>query len=456
MQRKLSAANIIRDLNERGITKVKLAVTDIDGILRGKMVSLEKFLSIAEKGFGFCDVIFGWDAADAAYDNTSFTGWHTGYPDATALIDMGTFRNVPWENDLPFVLADFGDANGNAHPTCPRTLLKTIASQAKEAGYIPYFSQEFEWFNFSNNSNELHEQQFRNLRPITSGMFGYSVLRASQNSAFFHDLFDMLTRFKIPIEGIHTETGPGVYEAAIKYAEVVEAGDCAVLFKSGVKEIAHRHHILASFMAKFNESLPGCSGHVHQSLWSADGTKNLFADEKKGATISPLMESYIAGQLHCLPFILPMYAPTVNSYKRLVEGAWAPTTITWAVDNRTTALRVLCSGSSSTRLETRVVGSDSNPYLAMAACLASGLYGIRNKMKLTVPETKGSGYADKKSGVLPKNLSEATAAMKNSAVAKEMFGDKFVDHFTGTREWEWRQYAKAVTDWELKRYFEII
>lgn len=456
MQNRLSVAELTRQLNEQGTTKVKLAVTDIDGILRGKMISYDKFLSIAEHGFGFCDVIFGWDSSDAAYDNSSFTGWHTGYPDSTALIDFNTYRNIPWENDLPFFLADFGDANGNGHPTCPRTLLKTVAAEAKSAGYIPYFSQEFEWFNFSNNSNELHEQQFRNLKPITSGMFGYSILRASQNSPFFNDLFDLLTRFNVPIEGIHTETGPGVYEAAIKYAEVLEAADCANLFKSGVKEIAHSHNIMASFMAKFNESLPGCSGHVHQSLWSAGNKKNLFADEKRSGKISQLMESYIAGQLHCLPFILPMYAPTVNSYKRLVEGAWAPTTITWAFDNRTTALRVLCGGSKSTRLETRVVGSDSNPYLAMAACLASGLYGIRNKMKLDIPATKGSGYTDKANGILPKNLAEATAAMKNSATAKELFGDKFVEHFTGTREWEWRQYSKAVTDWELKRYFEII
>jgi glutamine synthetase len=287
-------------------------------------------------------------------------------------------------------------------------------------------------------------------------MFGYSVLRAAQNSAFFHDLFDMLTKFRVPVEGLHTETGPGVYEAAILYSDVIEAADRAVLFKSGVKEIAHRHNILASFMAKFNENLPGCSGHVHQSLWSADGDKNLFADSKKPHGISSLMESYIAGQLYCLPFILPMYAPTINSYKRLVEGAWAPTTVTWALDNRTTALRVLCGGDKSTRLETRVVGSDSNPYLAMAACLASGLYGVRNKMKLDIAQTIGSGYADKKNGILPKNLAEATHAMKTSDVAKELFGETFVDHFTGTREWEWRQYSKAVTDWELKRYFEII
>jgi glutamine synthetase len=455
MHNNLSFKDIAKQLSDAGAKRVKLAVADIDGILRGKFISIDKFLSIAEKGFGFCDVIFGWDAADVAYDNSTVTGWHTGYPDATAIIDLNTFRKVPWEDDVPFFLADFGDSNGDGYPICPRSLLKRIAKQAENAGYGPRFSQEFEWFNFQNSSQELHDQQFRNLKPITPGMFGYSVLRASLNSAYFDDLFNLLTKFRVPIEGLHTETGPGVYEAAILYADVVEAADRAILFKTGVKEIGMRHNILASFMAKFNESLPGCSGHVHQSLWNKEGTRNLFAADGNNK-ISPLMESYIAGQLHCLPFILPMYAPTINSYKRLVEGAWAPTTITWAFDNRTTALRALCGGSASTRLETRVVGSDTNPYLAMAACLASGLYGVKNNLPLHVPPTKGSGYADGTHGLLPKNLHEATQAMKNSEVAKELFGEEFVQHFTGTREWEWRQYSKAVTDWELKRYFEII
>ena len=172
--------------------------------------------------------------------------------------------------------------------------------------------------------------------------------------------------------------------------------------------------------------------------------------------MSTLMESYMAGQLACLPFMMPMIAPNVNSYKRLVEGAWAPTTLTWAIDNRTTALRALPGSNGSTRLETRVVGSDSNPYLAMAACLAAGLYGIRNKLKLKTPATSGNGYADTRNGILPKNLWDATQAMKESAIAKELFGESFVEHFTATREWEWKQFSKVVTDWELKRYLEII
>ncbi|MBS1605536.1 MAG: glutamine synthetase [Bacteroidetes bacterium] len=448
MPNKQSLPELLEGLAAAKTDKVKLAITDIDGVLRGKIISFDKFRSIAEKGFGFCDVVFGWDAQDQAYDNGVFTGWHTGYPDAVAVVDIDTLRRVPWEDELPFFLADLGGSG-----VCPRSLLKKVIGSAAELGYSAVFSQEFEWFNFR-AGREV--RTFEDLEPLSQGMFGYSILRASQNSDYFHALFDGLRRFEVPLEGLHTETGPGVYEAAIVYADVLEAADRAVLFKSGVKEIASHRGILATFMAKISEGLPGCSGHVHQSLWSADGKVNLFYDGASATRMSPLMESYIAGQLYCLPHVLPMYAPTVNSYKRLVEGAWAPTTPTWAIDNRTTALRALPGGAASTRLETRVVGSDANPYLAMAACLATGLYGVRNKMKLTVPPTKGSGYADKSRGILPRNLWEATWAMKESAVAKELFGEGFVDHFVRTREWEWRQFAQVVTNWELKRYLEII
>ena len=453
---KHSIPELIKLLTEQGATKIKLAVTDIDGVLRGKVISFEKFRSCVEKGFGFCDVVFGWDAADAAYDNVQYTGWHTGYPDAIAVIDHTTFRRIPWENDLPFFLADFHNGDDKHLAVCPRSLLKKISQQATTAGYQVFASQEFEWFNLIDNRSELYAGKFRDLKPMTPGMFGYSILRASQQSGFFNDLFDLLTKFEIPIEGLHTETGPGVYEAAIMYSDIVEAADRAVLFKTSVKQIGHKHGILPTFMAKFSETLPGCSGHVHQSLWSRDGKENLFYDKKSKSGISGLMESYIAGQLHCLPHILPMFAPTVNSYKRLVEGAWAPTTITWGIDNRTTALRALPVSSTAARLETRVVGSDANPYLAMAGCLAAGLYGIRNKMKLNIAPTTGNGYLDTTNGMLPKGLWPATQAMKESSLAIELFGEAFVHHFTATREWEWRQFSKVVTDWELKRYLEII
>lgn len=440
--------HVVDAIRKDPLGKVKLAITDVDGILRGKVLHRDKFLSIAESGFGFCNVVFGWDSSDVCYDNTTYTGWHTGYPDAQAVIDFSTFRRVPWDNDIPFLLADFRNAQNEPLDVCPRGLLKKIRADAARLGYAAVFAEEFEWFNFRETPPDP--------KPITSGMFGYSLLRASKNSAYFNDLFDLLGKFRVPLEGLHTETGPGVYEAAILYDEVLEAADRAVLFKAGVKEIAHLHGIVPSFMAKWNQDLPGCGGHFHQSLWDKGRKKNLFYDARAKDGMSDLMMSYLAGVLHCLPEVLPLYAPTVNSYKRLVEGAWAPTTPTWGIDNRTTAVRVLPGSSQSTRMEFRVCGADANPYLAMAANLASGLYGIKRKMKLTAPPTRASGYQDKSRGVLASNLWEATQIMKKSQLAPDLLGEKFVKHFVQTREWEWRQYGKAVTDWELKRYFEII
>lgn len=448
----MTEKEIIEYVKNHPSGKVKLAITDIDGVLRGKYVSSEKFLSIVSSNIAFCDVVFGWDSSDVAYDNVKFTGWHSGYPDTPAIVDIKTFRKIPWEDNIPFFLAEL---SGKPSYVCPRNLLQQVIGKAEKLGYAPYFSQEFEWFNFEETPQSIHDKKFIGLTHLSPGMFGYSILRSSLRNDFFTALFDQLKKFDIPLEGLHTETGPGVYEAAITYSKILEAADRAVLFKTSVKEISYKHGIMATFMAKWSESLPGCSGHIHQSLWDKKSKNNLFYSDKDPNKMSDLFKSYVAGQLHCLPFILPMLAPTINSYKRLVEGAWAPTTLTWAIDNRTVALRALPLGPKSSRVETRVVGSDSNPYLAMAACLAAGIYGIKNKLKLQAP-TIGNGYRDTAYGSLPANLWEATQKMKNSAIANELFGNNFVEHFAQTREWEWRQFSKVVTDWELKRYFEII
>lgn len=452
----MTSKAIIDYIKKHPSGKVKIAYADIDGILRGKYISREKFLSVVQSGTSMCDVVFGWDSADVAYDNAQYTGWHTGYPDAPARIDLTTFRRVPWENDIPFFLGELAEVKGKDPHVCPRQLIKKVVETARKAGFEPIVSQEFEWFNFAETPQSARDKNYHGLTPMTPGMFGYSILRSTLQNAFFTDLFELLTKFGIPIEGLHTETGPGVLEAAIVYTNALEASDRATLFKTAVKEIAYKHGIMATFMAKISADLPGCGGHVHQSLWDKAGRKNLFSDPSDKNGMSETFRQYLAGQLHCLPFILPMFAPTINSYKRLVEGAWAPTTLTWGIDNRTVALRVLNNGDKSTRLETRVVGSDVNPYLAISAALASGLYGIRKKMKLKAAQTTGNGYENFSNGTLPRTLQEATQKMKESGVAREILGDRFVDHFVTTREWEWRQHLKAVTDWEYKRYFEII
>ena len=447
---------LIEYLNEKDIHKIKFAFADIDGILRGKIINRQKFIDGLQDGYGFCDVVFGWDSTDTCYDNVAITGWQTGYPDRPCRIDIDTFRTIPWQDDIPFFLADFSKQNGDDLHTCPRSLLKRIAVDAKQMGYHTEFAQEFEWFNFNESPQSLQDKGFAKLQPLSPGMFGYSILRTSQHSDFYYDLFNLLQKFNVPLEGLHTETGPGVYEAAIVHDEVLAAADKAVLFKNAVKEIASKHGITASFMAKWSGALPGCSGHIHQSLWSLDKAENLFYDTNDVHDMSDTMKHYLAGQLHGLPHLLPMYAPTINSYKRLVEGAWAPTTVTWGFDNRTVAHRVLHPSKKYTRLETRIPGSDSNPYLAIAAALASGLYGIKHKLALDIPPTVGNGYLDIKNGKLRSNLFDAAMDMKNSALAKELFGEAFVEHYTQTRLWECKQYAKHVSDWELKRYFEII
>jgi glutamine synthetase len=266
---------------------------------------------------------------------------------------------------------------------------------------------------------------------------------------------DEMAQFGIPIEGLHTETGPGVYEAAILFSDALEAADRAFLFKAAAKEIGARFGVMPSFMAKWSPKYPGCSGHVHQSL--SDGRKNLFHDAKgRYGGMSKLFESYLQGQLDSLLGMAPMIWPTINSYKRLVDGFWAPVKPTWGVDNRTATFRVLPGSPKSTRLETRAPGADMNPYLATAAVLAAGLDGIEKGRKLTAKPITGTNVGAEKIARAPRTLIETTRIFRESQVARDWFGDDFVEHFAATREWEWRQWLDAVTDWELKRYFEII
>jgi glutamine synthetase len=450
-----SAKDILEEIRRTPAQKVKVAVADIDGVLRGKYLHKDKFLTAAEGGgFGFCNVVFGWDSADVCYDNATYTGWHTGYPDAVAKVDLSTARTVPWDGGVPFFLADFEDGRGAPLPICPRQTLKKVVARAQAAGFAPKAGLEFEWFNFQETPQSLAEKRYVAPTPLTPGMFGYSVVRIGNNRPFFTALMDELAAFGVPLEGLHTETGPGVFEGAILAADAVEAGDRGVLFKTSVKEIAQRFSILPTFMAKWNTALPGCSGHMHQSLWTKDG--NAFHDPGDPRRMSRVFKSYLAGQLRTLPDLLPFFAPTVNSYKRLVDGYWAPTKVTWGIDNRTVALRVIGGSAKSTRVEVRVTGSDINPYLALAASIGAGLWGIAQDLPLEDAPVEGSAYMVEKAVRLPRTLQEATRKLSESRLAREILGEELVDHYVRTREWEWRQFQDAVTDWELRRYFEVI
>jgi glutamine synthetase len=447
--------DLIEEIRASDAPKVKVAITDIDGVLRGKYLHRDKFLSALDGGFGFCDVVFGWDSGDQTYDNTHLTGWHHGFPDAMVRLDPATGRRVPWDGDVPFFLGDFVTAAGKPHPICPRQVLKRVLARAKKMGYTAMVGAEYEFFNFAETPQSWAAKNGVDPTPITSGMFGYSVLRAGQNRGYFNALMDDCAAFRLPIEGLHTETGPGVYEVALAFTEALEAADRATLFKTAAKEIGGRFGIMPSFMAKWSARYPGCSGHLHQSL--SDGRKNLFHDPKgRHGGMSKLFESYLQGQLTHLMGLAPMFWPTVNSYKRLVDGFWAPVKPTWGVDNRTATFRVLPGSPKATRLETRAPGADMNPYLAIAAVLAAGLEGVARGAKLAAAPITGTNVGAEDIPRAPRTLIETTRIFRESKMARDWFGDDFVEHFAATREWEWRQWLDAVTDWELKRYFEII
>jgi glutamine synthetase len=450
----MDAKQLREAFEKHGIKRVKVGGYDVDGILRGKYLALDKFWGALSAPIGFCDVIFGWDANDVLYDNARLTGWHTGYPDTLARVDPSTFRVLPWEPDTAAFLLDFLSPDGSPHPACPRGLLRTVVERVRAAGYEAKLAAEFEFFVFRESPASLHAKGFRGLEPLSPGMFGYSWVREGQNAGFCHAILDDMDAFGIPIEGLHTETGPGVYEAALVYDDALRAGDKAALFKTGMKQVAHRLGLAVTFMAKCNAALPGSSGHVHQSLWK-DG-KNAFHDAAAPDGLSALAKHYLAGQIALMPELTALYSPTVNSYKRYVPGVWAPLTATWGVENRTCAIRAIPGGAKSTRLEYRQTAADINPYIAMATALAAGLWGIEHARAAPPPCEGDASAPDGGHAPLPRTLREATARLAASEHAKKLLGEAFVDHYVRTRDWECRQYERVVGEWELARYFETV
>ncbi len=452
----LSPADLDRWLNAHNIRFFKLGVFDVDGILRGKYVNREKFLAVAQKGLGFCDVVLGWDSNDQLYDNTTASGWHTGYRDAPVALDLQTLRRLPHEADTALVIGEF---TGTYADVCPRQTLKRMAAKAEQMGFVAHAACEYEFFLFEETPHSAREKGYRNLKSWTPGMFGYSVLRNSVHHEFYQGLLDLCMAMDIPIEGLHTETGPGVLEAALAHAPIVEAADRAALFKTFCKVFAQRHGLMATFMAKWNAKLPGQSGHVHMSLTHTDSGDSAFYAPNTDHNMSPVMRQFVAGQVALLPELLPMVNNTINSYRRMVPGMWAPLAANWGVENRTTALRVIPGSKSSQRAEYRIGPADANPYLILSAALGSGLHGIEQQLDPGQPIT-GNAYELASPGPggppLPTTLWDATAAFRNSKHARSLFGDAFVDHYAATREWEAREFHRHVSDWDLQRYFEII
>ncbi|MGY6645390.1 MAG: glutamine synthetase family protein [Salinarimonas sp.] len=430
----------------------KICVADWDGVLRGKYMSRDKLVSALVDGSRFCEVLFGWDSQDKLFEGESFAGWGSGFADAPLRLLPGTRRTIPYEAGVELYLAEFG---GRPEAVCPRAVLRRVLTRAERLGLTVVGAAEFEFFVFAETPQSCRDKGYAGLEPITPGSFGYSLLREGDNSDFFREILETCDVMRMPLEGIHTETGPGVIEAALAHCELLEAADRAALFKTIVKVLARRRGWMATFMARWSDLWPGQSGHMHLSL--LENGAPAFRDESRAHGISDLMGSFIAGQLALLPELCAMVAPTVNSYKRLVPGYWAPTNATWGLDNRTCAVRAIPGSAASQRVEFRVAGADANPYLAFAAAVGAGLWGIEQGLPLP-PAIAGNAYelALGPEQMIPRDLAEAARRLSASQAARDLFGETFVTHYAASRVWEANELARQVTDRELERYFEII
>ncbi len=445
------------DYRQRGVRRAKIGLTDIDGVIRGKYVSLGKLEGLLRKGGGFCDCVLGWDVDDRLYDRGTFTGWHSGFPDAEIRLLVDSERWLADEG-CPFFIGEFVGRDGGPHPLCPRTRLGAVLDRLGAAGLSLLSGFEYEFFVFHESPHSIRDKRFADLRPLTPGNFGYSVLRASAEADLFTGLMDYCADLACPLEGLHCETGPGVWEAALHACPGLEAADQAALFKTFSKVFFQRRDLIATFMAKWSMHYPGQSGHYHFSLLSPQG-ENRFHDPGAAHGMSDCQRWAVAGLMRFLPEFLALLAPTINSYTRLVPGAWAPTGATWGIENRTVAVRVIPGGAGRQHIECRVPGADSNPYLVAAAVAAAALGGIEARLDPGEP-LSGNAYDVEETLAdalrFPRTLEAAAAALERSDRARDLLGDEFVDHFVMSRRFECAEYGRNVNAWQLERYFEII
>lgn len=453
----MDVAEVIRLMDRHHIDVVKVGGSDVDGVYRGKRVLREFFLDHCQgEGIGQCDVIFGWDIREEVIGDLPYSSWEGGFRDIVMRPDLSTFTRVPWEAGTASVICDFYSEDGEPLPVAPRQVLRRVVERATTAGLTPDAAIELEVRLFREDQESLRAKDYADLRPLSPGLNCYSIHHASIDEEVVGEMRRLLGEYDIPVESYNREHGSGMYEINLRHGHALPAADQAMLYKSACREIATRFGVVPTFMAKYSDRLDGCSGHIHQSVWDISGERSLFWDGDRTHHISELMGHYIAGVLATLPDFMLMYAPNVNSYKRFVEGTWVPTTACWGVDNRTTALRAIVTNPGACRAENRVPGADVNPYLGFAASIGGGLYGIEQRLE-PPPITDGNAYAAGDTlPPLPSTLEQAVEAFTSSALAREFFGEGFVEHYSAMRRWEVAKHRRAVTDWERRRYFEMV
>jgi glutamine synthetase len=451
----VSAADVLEQLRAGELDTVIVGGCDTNGVFRAKWVTAEKFLRRLESGFELSEYVWGLDIADEAQPpppglEDVWPWWAKGFGDIDAVADLATLRRVPWLERTALALCDYRYIDGRDYDFAPRSVLRRVVERYERLGLEPRLAAEYEFIVFRETEESALAKGFRNLEPLSARAMPYGALQGARDSSLIGPIADALRALGVPVDTWNPEGAPGQYELNIAHAGALEAADQAFLFKHAVKELCALQGCTATFMPKLAAGEFGSSLHVHQSLWRHGAPA--FYSEDDPDHFSPLLRHFIAGQLQTLVPFTPIWLPTPASYKRLGPYSAAGTTASWGGDNKTLSLRALSSRPAYARVEHRIAGADANVYLAFAAMLAGGLYGIEHELEPPAATT-GDAYADPTLAQVPRTLHDALPAFEASAVAAEYLGTSFVPRYAATRRWEVEQAQIDITDWELRRYF---
>jgi glutamine synthetase len=446
---RLTVESLRQKVSDGEIDAVIIAFTDMQGRLAGKYCSARYFLDeVLRHGAEACSYLLAVDVEQSTVSGYEISSWERGYGDFALRPDLATLRHLPWKDRAAMVQCDLAWGDGSPVRVSPRQVLHEQVRRLAEHGLIALVGTELEFIAFNTSFEDAWASGYRDLVPANQYNVDYSILGVARAQTLLDAIRRGMEGAGLYVESVKGECNLGQHEIAFRYADALTTCDNHVVYKNGAKEIAASLGKSLTFMPKF-DAREGNSCHVHISLRAATGEAVLAGEGPHG--FSPMMESFIAGQLTLLPELTLLLAPNVNSYKRFAEGSFAPTTVAWGLDNRTCALRIVGSGHTL-RLENRVPGGDVNPYLAVAALIAAGLHGIDHRLELE-PMLEGNAYASDKPRV-PASLAEAARLLRGSEVAAKAFGEDVVAHYVRAAEVELEAFQKAVTDWERFRGFE--
>ncbi|TCP40883.1 glutamine synthetase family protein [Rhodovulum marinum] len=444
----------LTELVEQGeIDTVTMAQIDMQGRLMGKRFHARHFLDAGVHETHSCNYLLTVDQEMEPVPGFKSASWAQGYGDYMMKPDLSTLRLAPWAPGSALVICDTLDHHGD-HPiaVAPRSVLKAQLARLADKGMVSKTASELEFYVFRESFDQVHDSGYRALTPTSPYNEDYHILTTAREEGLMRAVRNDLYAAGILVENSKGEAWAGQQEINVKYSDALDSADIHTITKHAVKEIALAQGTAVTFMAKYADAPAGSSCHVHQSLWSTDGTP-LFLDENDPHGMSDTMRSYVAGLLKYASDFTLFLAPNINSYKRYVAGTFAPTKAVWSRDNRTAGYRLVGENTKAIRIENRVGGADLNPYLAYAAQIAAGLAGIEEGLDLE-PEFRGDAYTGEGIREIPKTLRDALAAADESAMLRAAFGDDVIDHYVHAARWEQSEYDRRVTDWELARGFE--